>query len=290
MAPPATVGAALGAGEDVLRAAGVDSPEADSRVLLSHVLGCKLNDVLLRSSQELTASDERCWSHLLSLRASRMPLQYVVGSAVFCGLNLRCDRRALIPRQETELLAEAVAERLRQLAPPPGSIVVDVGCGCGAIALALAHWLPEMCVLASDISPGALGLATENARLLGLAGRVRFAAGPYLQPVFDLGLADRVVAVVNNPPYVKPDEMPLLDPETLAEPREAVQSSSEDGLEEYRVLARQAALLPHLRLLGVEVGYGQAKGVRRVLAPLGEAQTILDYCDIERHVIVDVPG
>ncbi|NPV48642.1 MAG: peptide chain release factor N(5)-glutamine methyltransferase [Armatimonadetes bacterium] len=288
MALSLSVAAALRAGTERLRSAGVDSPEVDARVLLAHVLGCGLNDVFLRSAQELAATEEPAWWHLLELRASRMPLQYVTRTVAFCGLMLRCDDRALIPRQETELLAEAIADRLRRLRLPEDSVVVDVGCGGGAIALALAQWLPHVGVLASDVSPEALQLATENAGRLGLTERVRFARGPYLEPVFQLGLEKRVVAVVNNPPYVKPEEIPLLDPETLAEPRLAVESCSEDGLEEYRELARQAAHLPNLRLLGVEVGFGQAGSVREILGRFGETDTILDYCDIERHVIVHV--
>jgi release factor glutamine methyltransferase len=266
----------------------VDSPDNDARVLLAHVLDCSLNDVLLRSRECPATEQAAAYQHLLDLRASRMPLQYVTGNTVFCGLTLRTDRRALVPRQETELLAEAVAKHLGTLPLPADAIVVDVGCGSGAIALALAHWLPDARVLATDISPAALELAMGNARLLGLAERVEFALGDCLEPVLRLGLAQRVVAVVNNPPYVKPEEMPLLDPETLAEPRVAVQSRSEDGLLEYRQLAREARALPNLRLLGVEVGFGQAEGVRAILGELGSMETLLDYCDIERHVIVRV--
>lgn len=288
MGPPLTLGAALEAGAARLRAAGVDSPAVDARVLLAHVLDCSLNEVFLRRADELTGAEEQAWWHLLELRAARMPLQYVTRTTAFCGLMLRCDDRALIPRQETELLAEAMADRLRQLTLPRDSVVVDVGCGGGAIALTLAQWLPHLVVVASDVSPEALALARENAHRLGLTEHVQFALGPYLEPIFALGLEQRVVAVVNNPPYVKPDEIPLLDPETLAEPRLAVQSCSADGLQEYRELARQAARLPNLMLLGVEVGFGQAASVREVLGGLGATETILDYCDIERHLIVYV--
>lgn len=288
MRPSPTAGELLTAGVASLHAAAVDFPEVDARVLLAHVLDWQLNDVLLRGDQAVTAEQAAAYGHLVTLRATRRPLQYVTGNTVFCGLTLRCDERALVPRQETELLAEALAERLRDETLPADALVVDVGCGTGALALALAHALPAVSVLATDISPAALSLAAENAGLTGLIERVGFAEGAYLEPVMRLGLANRVVAVVNNPPYVRPEEIPLLDAETLAEPRVAVQSGSEDGLLEYRELAAQARQLPALRWVGVEVGYGQAEGVRSILGALGGIETILDYCDIERHVIVHV--
>lgn len=288
MPPGPTVGALLASGTAALTAAGVGFPEYDARVLLAHVLDCRLNDLLLRRECALAAEESAVFWHLVGLRQERLPLQYVTGNTVFCGLTLRCDARALVPRAETELLAEAMAEELSERRLPADALVVDVGCGSGAIALALAHFLPQVQVLATDVSPAAVELTAENASLLGLGDRIQTALGAYLEPVFALGLSERVVAVVNNPPYVKPAEVPYLDSETLTEPRIAVQSGSEDGLLEYRELARQATALPHLELLGVEVGYDQASLVREVLRALGSVRTLKDYCGLERHVIVHV--
>ena len=284
----ATLGALLQEGAAVLSEAGVDAPEHDAKTLLAHVLGVRLNDVLLHADQSADAPDARVYWHLIALRARRMPLQYVTRVTHFCGLELKTDDRALIPRQETEQLVEAVAERLREMAPGPEDYVVDVGCGSGAIGLCLAAQLPRVQVVMTDISQDALDLAAENATRLGMTDRVVLLQGAYLEPVWGGGLQDGVVAVICNPPYVRPDEMPLLDPEVHAEPNLAIQSPAADGLEAYRVLAQEASRLPRLRLLAFEVGFEQAPEVVAMVEHLGRVEVLLDYAEIERMVIVHV--
>lgn len=290
MPPGPTLGMLLAEGTAALAAAGVDAAPQQARLLLAHVVDRRPNDLLLYRQVEADASAVAAYWQLVALRCERRPLEYVTGSTEFCGLPLRCDSRALIPRPETELLVEAMAAELAEVDLAEDARVVDVGCGSGAIALALAHLRPGLRLLATDVSAAALALTRENAARLGLGGRVEVALGAYLEPVFALGSAERVVAVVSNPPYVRPEEMARLAPEVLAEPHLALQSRSADGLGEYRELAQQAARLPHLRWLGVEVGYGQAAAVREILRPLGHLRTLSDYGGIERHVMVRVGG
>jgi release factor glutamine methyltransferase len=283
-----TFGALLKEGAALLYETGVAAPEHDAKALLAHVLGGKLNDVLLRADEQAEPELARTYWHLIALRARRMPLQYVTRSTEFCGLQLKVDDRALVPRPETEELAEAVAERLWRLEPGLEDYVVDVGCGSGAIGLCLALQGPPMQVVMTDVSQDALHLTAENATRLGVTDRVILLQGPYLQPVWQGGLEHGVVAVVSNPPYVRPDEMETLEPEVLAEPRMALESSTADGLEAYRVIISEAKQLTRLRLLAFEVGHEQAREVAKMLEGLGDVEILEDFAGIERIVIAHV--
>lgn len=284
----ATLGALLKEGAAILSEAGVDAPEHDAKTLLAHVLDVNLNDVLLHADREAQPIDARLYWHLIALRARRMPLQYVTRVTYFCGLRLKIEDRALIPRQETEQLVEAVVERLQKLLPGPADYVVDVGCGSGAIGLCVASQVPRTQVVMTDVSQDALDLTAENATCLGLTDRVVLLQGSYLEPIWGGGLEHGVVAVICNPPYVRPDEMTLLDPEVHAEPNVAIESPAADGMEAYRVVAKEASQLPRLRLLAFEVGFEQAPDVVAMVQHLGQVEVLLDYADIERMVIVHV--
>lgn len=191
---------------------------------------------------------------LVARRAAGEPLQYLLGEWEFLGRTFRVDPRALIPRHETEAIVTVAAE-----AAPRARRVLDAGTGSGILAVSLALERPEACVVALDLSPGALFLARENARRLGVAARVAFAASDWLsalarRPLFDLA--------VSNPPYV-----PLVDAPHLErtvhdhEPRLAIFGGA-DGLDPLRVLLRD---LPPLLAPGApfvfEIGYAQAAAV-----------------------------
>lgn len=283
-----TIGALYKEGAALLSAAGVEEPEFDARALLAHVLDVRPNDILLHQADEASAEAQRVYSHLIRLRSCRMPLQYVTRTGYFCGLKLRVDDRALIPRPETEHLVEAVVERLQPWHPGAADSVVDIGCGSGAIGLCLATQLPLVHVVMTDVSTDALELAAENVAHFQLDERFTLLKGAYLDPVHAAGLTERVVAVICNPPYIRPDEMASLAKEVQAEPRLALESPAADGLEAYRVLAAQAAELPRLRLLAFEVGFEQAQQVAGLMLGLGSVEILPDLADIDRVVIVNV--
>jgi release factor glutamine methyltransferase len=217
-----------------------------------------------------------------------MPLPYVTRTTYFAGLELRCDDRALVPRQETEQLVEAVLQRLPDVAMQPGECLADVGCGNGAIGLALATQAPDLHVVMTDLSAEAVELAAENTRHLGMSGRVTLRVGSYLEPLREADLVDRVAVVVCNPPYVRPAEMSMLDAEVHAEPRLAITGPDADGMAGYRVLATQVGGLPNLRLLAFEVGFAQEEDVAGMFAQLGRIEILADFAGIERMVVVHV--
>jgi release factor glutamine methyltransferase len=240
-----------------LDTAGVLSPRVDAELLVASVLGVSRSEVY--ASDRALGDDELArLRELVTRRRAREPLAYVLGEWGFRRLVLTVDRRALVPRPETEVVVERCLATLRGLAAP---WVVDVGTGSGAIALAIADEHPGARVVAVDRSEDALALARENLERTGLAGRVELREGDLLDGVdgpFDL--------VVSNPPYVPPEEYPELQPEIrLYEPYEAVV-----GDRVWERVARDAlTVLPPGGSLVLECGDGQAAEVAEGLQALG---------------------
>ena len=210
-----TLAEALRAAAERLAGRAVPDPQVDAEWLFAKALGCSRAELALARAGELTPEEVEEAAALVTRRAAREPLAYVLGEWGFRRLTLRTDPRALVPRPETEVLVERCLELLAAYAEP---LVLDVGVGSGAIALALADEHPGVRVRGIDVSEEALALAGENARRTGLAGRV----------VFELGDAAALPSgpfdlVVSNPPYVEPDEVEGLEPEVRDwEPRAAL--------------------------------------------------------------------
>lgn len=242
---------------------GVESPRLNAELLIGHALGLKRMQLYLQFERPLTEAELANLRPLIKRRGEREPLQYILGTADFAGLTLKVDRRALIPRPETELLVE-IARTACSAAP---ARVLDLGTGSGAIALVLAGHFPGAAVVATDVSDAALALARENAGALGLVDRVQwvrsdwFAGLPAELPPFDL--------IVSNPPYLAEAEVAETEPEVRNhEPRGAL-TSGPDGLEAIAVIVREAKgrLVPGGRLL-LETGIAQHA---RILALAREA-------------------
>ncbi len=230
MSEPALLPALLGEGAALLRGAGVPDPRREAARLWADLQGLPSYAFLARAHAVSDDASAR-YRRAVARRAAGEPLSYVTGLAGFRGLTLRADRRALIPRPETEGLVEHVLRRM------PRGIVVDVGTGTGCIALALAEEGTYRAVLGVDRSPEALALARENRGRSGLA--VTFLAGDLLT-AFEPRSLD---AVVSNPPYLSEAEYVALEPAVRAfEPREAL-VSGRDGLDATRRLLRQAAMV-----------------------------------------------
>ncbi|KYH33629.1 peptide chain release factor N(5)-glutamine methyltransferase [Neomoorella mulderi] len=245
-----------------LAAAGLPRPRLEAEVLLAWAGRYTRPELLARLEEELEpAAAARFWP-AVERRVAGYPLQYLTGRQEFMSLEFKVTPAVLIPRQDTEVVVEAVLKRLE----PDGSYVIaDCGTGSGAIALSLAYYLPNAKVYATDISPAALEVARQNARALGLAGRVTFLQGDFLAPLKGLKLD----ALVANPPYIPAAELDRLPPEVRAEPRLALDGGP-DGLRAYRVLLPGAPeVLKVGGLLALEIGYNQGRAVRDLAAAAG---------------------
>ena len=284
---PRTVEEAVEAARRRLEAAGIEAAESEAAQIAGAVLSWGWGELLLRRQEEVPAEAARQIEGLLRERLRRRPLQYVLGRTAFRDLVLKTDPRALIPRPETELLAE---EAIRRLAARPAEgewLVADVCCGCGALGLSVAAELPQARVILTDVSAEALDLARENVPLVpGVGARVEFRQGPDLAPLADV--AGTLDAIVCNPPYVATGELGALQPEIGYEPRLAL-DGGEDGLDFYRRIAGQwRRFVRPDGFLAVEVGAGQAEEVRSLLGRGESVQvhTRRDYGGIERVVVV----
>jgi release factor glutamine methyltransferase len=275
--------ALLAEARGVLDAAGVESPEWDAERLLRHVLGWDRATLLADPGHAIPAADETRFRTLVRRRASREPLQYILGTQAFWKHDFLVTPAVLVPRPETELLVEASLDLLRRVEKP---VVVDVGTGSGCIALSVAAEREDAEVHATDISAPALEVARENARRLGLERRVAFHLGDLLDPLS--GLEGQVDLVVSNPPYVDLAELASLAPEVRDhEPAEAL-SAGEDGLSAHRrLLPAAAALLKPGGSIVLELGRGQDAAVCALArgAALGVTRRMRDLQGICRVVV-----
>ena len=245
---------------------GVESPRLQIELLLAHVLQTPRMKLYLNFERGLTNAELETLRALVKRRAEREPLQHLVGSVSFCGLEIAVNRDALIPRPETELLAERARAFLASREPQP-STALDFGTGSGCLAVFLAANSPSTTVHASDISESALNLARRNADRHEVNGRIQFHAGDGFGA---LPAATRFDLIVSNPPYVPSGEIATLHAEVRDhDPRLALDGGT-DGLDFYRRLASEAApwLNPQGRLM-VELGDGQSAEAGQLLAGAG---------------------
>lgn len=245
-------------------------PEVDGALLLSHVLGRPALTLRLDTDTSLTQAQLDAFEALCLRRLQRIPLQYLTHEQPFLGRSFYVDERVLIPRPETELLAERAIDILRRR---PLS-ALDLCCGSGCIAVSLAIEAPHARVDAADLSSGALEVTRRNAEALG--ARVTLRQGDLFQAVGDR----RYDLIVSNPPYIPTQTCRDLQPEVLLEPALALDGGA-DGFDFYRRIAAEAPghLLPGGTVL-LEVGWDQGEAVRALMAEAGFPHTAV-YPDLQ---------
>jgi release factor glutamine methyltransferase len=217
---------------DFLKRRGVGSPRLQVELLLAHVLKMPRMKLYLNFERVLTEGELNALRALVQRRGQREPLQYILGSTSFCGIELALDRRVLIPRPETELLAERAWKFLSQSSQAPTAL--DMGTGSGCIAIAAALNARRAKVHAVELCTDALALALENAGRTGAP--VEFHQGDFFSAV-PAGL--RFDLIVSNPPYIPSGRIETLEAEVRDyEPRSALDGGV-DGQEFYRRIAEQ---------------------------------------------------
>src|SRR5213592_763840 len=237
----------------------IDSPRLNAEHLLAYVLGRKRIELYLEFERELSESELAPLRELVRRRGEGEPLQHLLGTVEFCGHTFLCDKRALVPRPETEQLVELLISKFQF--SNPSFRVLDVGTGSGVIVLTLAKEFSEAEIFAVDISEDALALARENAERLGLNQRVRFKKSNLLRDIE--GTFDLIVA---NLPYIAARDRHILSREVLHDPDVALFSGAR-GDELVRELIEQApARLRPGGMLALEVGLGQSEALFSTLA------------------------
>ena len=256
-----TVLEAIQKSADFLGKKNVDSPRLHAELLLAHQLKLPRMKLYLNFERVLTPVETDGLRELVKRRATREPLQHITGSTSFCGCEIAVSRHALVPRPETELLAEFGWKFIATYNLQPAT-VLDFGTGTGCIAIAIAAKCPSAQITALDISTDALALAQANALQNQAAGRINLLQGDgfaALKPgtQFDL--------IISNPPYIPSVEIDTLEPEVKDfDPRAALDGGT-DGLDFYRRLATEAK--PFLKPEGnimLEFGDGQAEAIKNI--------------------------
>jgi release factor glutamine methyltransferase len=259
-----------------IAAAGCETPRLDAELLIAHVLGVSRERLLTDRDLTVSGPAVRAVQNVVRRRAvQREPVAYITGVRAFRRLQLAVDRRALIPRPETELLVEIATASL-----PADVRVLDVGTGSGAVALALADERPDLHVAGSDLSEDALALARANGERLRL--RVEWLHADLLT-----GIPDEYEAILSNPPYVAESQRAELAPEIVHHEPPGALFAGPDGLDCIRALIAQVAAREQVRTIALEHGVGQADAVAELMGAAGfrDIRSERDLAGIERVTV-----
>ena len=263
----------------------VENPRLNAEQLLAHVLGRKRIELYLEFERRLSESELAPLRSLVKRRAQGEPLQHLLGTVEFCGHTFVCDKRAMIPRPETEELVQLLVSNFKKCQRRPDQSshrrIVDVGTGSGVIALSLAAELPEADIVAVDISEDALGLARENAERLLVADHVCFLRSNLLENVE--GSFDVIVA---NLPYISTQERQTLSREVLHDPEVALFAGGCGDELVRELIAHASSRLRPSGMLALEVGIGQSDTLVAALAEKNyrDIWTENDYSGVTRFL------
>ena len=247
----------------------------------------------------LLADRDRLLSHaelvaargLVERRVGREPLQYILGTQEFCGLEFDVNPAVLIPRPETELLVEYVAQRI---SAERQATIVDVCTGSGCIAVAIARLRPCARVIATDLSNPSLDVARQNATRHEVCERITWLEGDLLRPLAEQGMEGRIDVIVSNPPYIAEADWATLQPEVrLFEPRGALVAGPQGTELHERLLQEAGRYLSPGGALIMEIGAGQARAMRRIVDQISGYRfhrLVYDAAGFERVVIVERIG
>lgn len=261
-----TLDSAFRATANLLRQAGVGTPELDARLLVCHACGLSHERFAATPERTLSTSERRRLDGYAKRRCAREPVSRITGTREFRGLEFALGPDVLDPRPDTETLVVAALELAKKCEPAGPLSILDLGTGSGCILVSLLHEMKNAQGVGVDVSENALSIARENALRHGCAERVRFVCTSWTEAIagqFDL--------VVSNPPYISRADLAQLEPEVrLYDPAYAL-DGGDDGLGAYRVILRDVARVcsPGAWVL-LEVGEGQDQDVCAMIAEEGE--------------------
>lgn len=279
---PWTVGRVLRWATEDFAKRGNTTARLDAELLLAHVLGCNRLRLIIESERPLTATELAAYRELIKRRRAAEPIAYILGEREFYALPIRVDRRALIPRPDTETLVEVALERTRQRSMYGTALDLCTGSGC--VVIALAKQRPTWNFTATDVDEETATLAWENVLRTGVAHHVRVLLGDLFGAVPE---GERFDLVTANPPYIPSAEIPTLDPDIREyEPRRALDGGP-DGLDLVRrIVAEAPDYLAPGGVLALEIGYDQAERTEALFAERGFSaiERRRDYGEHERVV------
>ena len=261
---------------------GIESPRINAELMLAKILNCKRLDLYLSFDRPLNEEETNLYREFIRRRSKFEPLQYILGSVEFYGLEFKVDKSVLIPRPETEILVETI---LNSVEKDSALNILDIGTGSGIIAICLAKNLRASSISATDISDSALVIAKENAELNGVEKQINF---KNFDIVTNEGYpGNQFDIVVSNPPYISSEEYQNLAPELkLYEPQIAL-TDNFDGLNFYRTITgKSKTLLKKGGKLFFELGQGQSYKVSDIIQQGNFSNIVIkkDYQNIDRVI------
>ncbi len=290
-ASQATLGEVIAEARLLLEQAGIESAAQEAFWIMEHVLRLPAHRVAADRERLLSHAELLAARGLVGRRVGREPLQYILGTQEFCGLEFDVNPAVLIPRPETELLVQYVVQRIpveRQ------AIIVDVCTGSGCIAVAIARLRPRARVIATDLSDSSLDVARQNASRHAVGERITWLEGNLLGPLAGQKLEGPIDVIVSNPPYIAEADWAMLQPEVrLFEPRGALVAGSQGTELHERLLHAAGQYLSPGGVLIMEIGAGQARALRRIVDQISGYrfhQLVYDAAGLERVVIVERVG
>jgi release factor glutamine methyltransferase len=255
----------------------IESPRLNAEHLLAHALGHTRMELYLEFERNLGEDELVPLREVVRRRGEGEPLQHLLGTVEFCGLTFLCDKRAMVPRPETEELVESLKSKIQNPKPE----ILDVGTGSGVIALSLAAEFPEANSVAIDISEDALALAQENVTKLGLINRTRFLKSDLFE-----NMSERFDVIVANLPYVPMNDRQSLSREVLHDPEVALFGGERGDELICRLIEQAPARLEPNGLLALEHGVSQADGLIELLKRKNfhDIESKRDYSGIPRFI------
>ena len=273
---------------------GAQTPLLDAEVLLCAVLSVDRLYLVINGFEPLTEEQLHRYENSIGQRMRGVPVQYIVGTQEFMGMDFHVEEGVLIPRPDTEILVETVIEWIKTMNRLDELVkIADIGTGSGAIALSLAKLVEKADVYAVDISPKALKVARMNGDALQVTS-VKFLLGNLLDPLKEFGIEGKLDVLVSNPPYIPKAVIKELQVEVASyEPLLAL-DGGEDGLDFYRRLIGEGwSLLKKGGLLAMEIGHDQANDIEALVMESGRYKNVRrmkDLAGIERVITAEAHG
>jgi release factor glutamine methyltransferase len=265
---------------EYLEKKGIESARINAELMLAHILKCKRLDLYLSFDKPLKEEEIELYRDFLKRRSTYEPLQYILGSVEFYGLEFKVNRSVLIPRPETEVLIETIINRF----PKDNSFsFLDVGTGSGNIPICLAKYFPNAEITSIDISEQAIHLAKVNAEINNTSERINFLN----EDIKKFNPGNKYDIIISNPPYVSSEEYTQLQPEIINyEPAEAV-SDFDDGFKFYKLICEKSGfILKNPGHIFFELGKGQSEPVLEILSANNFKNVSIkkDYLNFDRVI------
>ena len=287
----ATLGEVIDEARRLMERAGIETAGQEALWIVEHALRLPAHHVVTDRDRLLIPAELVAVRGLVKRRVAREPLQYILGTQEFCGLEFDVSQAILIPRPETELLVEYVAQRI---SAEREATIVDVCTGSGCIAVALARLRPRARVIATDLSTPSLNVARQNAVRHAVGERIIWLEGDLLGALAEHKLEGQIDVIVSNPPYIAEADWATLQPEVrLFEPRAALVAGPQGTELHERLLQEADRYLSPTGAVIMEIGAGQAPAMRRIIERMAEYRfhrLIYDEAGLERVVIVERVG